>query len=227
MDLYIAASKLYCLPFVLGNPFKLLHKPNVSKIDRPSDDTVMYFLNGIYSDNQSIYRNTLLLENVFNRQVIPLINPTDGLIKDIKECIFGRTLNKIQQIDIELSNIVSKSLDNHSKVIIIAHSQGAIIANNILKEICNHPNIENLELYTFASASDEIIQGNYYVEHFANGYDYVAQIGVLEYIGNHHGRIYCLSNECGHLLYPHYITNLIEGKYCRGKSRLYNYLLLR
>lgn len=223
IDLLVACAKLYCLPMVLGNPFKTLIPPKLINMNYAEDGCKIFYINGICCNENSIRRNSILLSNIFSHKVEPLSNPTEGFLKDVKECVFGRTFDKIQSVDVNLAEIVSKSLDENDKVIIIAHSQGSIILNSILKIIINHKNINRLEIYTFASASDEIIKGDFYGEHFANNLDYVSQIGIIHYIQKHHGRVYVKNNEIGHLLYYHYLLNFTQGKYCNKKSRLYGY----
>lgn len=221
IDSFIALKYLYKLPFIVGNPFTALSKPVILKKNYPNDINI-FFINGICCDDKSIDMNVTLLENSFKQKVVPLVNLTNGLISDIKECIYGRTFNKILHTDIELAQTLIPYLND--KVIVIAHSQGGIIINNIVRYLIEQNiDLSNLEIYTFASASDELVSGDYYAEHFANTIDYVSSIGVLEYFYNYQGKLY-IHNTVGHLFFHHYLINFIDKKYCRGKSRLYSYL---
>ena len=123
------------------------------------------------------------------------------------------------------------------KVVVIAHSQGGLIISNVVKMLLQdhggNPLLNQLEVYTFASAHDEYPSSCTdalkhqvpFTEHFANNDDYVAQVGVLN-AGSKKtvGSIY-IKNGAGHLLNFHYLRDFVHGKY-EGKegSRLYSLL---
>lgn len=239
-DLKIAVKNLPYLPLVFGdnprsvirketefrniisvlNPFK--RKPNAQGVYNNNEE-VWFFLNGIASSPSMWEVNARMLSNMFNRQIRPLYNPTRGILVDLCESIFGRTLDKKEPCVKEHVLLVEKELNRGKLVRIIAHSQGGILVDHIVNELKNHPKLSNLEIYTFASAADEFKHPEIYSEHFANNQDYVARIGLLSYRHQICGDIYSV-NESGHLLNTHYLYNFIEGIYCNKQSKLYSYL---
>jgi hypothetical protein len=62
------------------------------------------------------------------------------------------------------------------------------------------------------------------VEHFANGRDYLAQIGILSHLDSTAGTVYCLADRPGHLLNEHYLPAIARGDFCQRHSRLYGYV---
>lgn len=254
LDLKVAIKNLYTLPLVFGKLPPLFKKnseinitsyksikdatlsatraligststesPNFTEYD--NEDKVIFFLNGICTDQNVWEINAREIENIFDFKVQPLHNPTHGFLPDLVECVFGRTFDIEDKETYHLYVILKKALRDKDKVIVLAHSQGGIIISQLINHLMNeeNPNLYKLEVYTFASAADEMPVGPYYVEHFANKYDYVARIGVIEYRDNFYGRIYERSSS-GHLLNIHYLQPLSNGYFCAGRSRLSRYL---
>lgn len=252
IDLVVALKHIHTLPFIFGKIPPLL-KPlseinigsysNISDaaysfksafvgdkqmIQTPTvyDDTVIFFLNGICTDVNVWAINAKKIQILFKYPVYPLHNTTEGFFKDIAECVFGRTFDIKNEDTKQLYNALKKSLKEKSKVLLFAHSQGAIIASQLISyfiECGEESLLEKLELYTFAGAMDEMPLGNYYAEHYANTLDYVARIGVLEYRTDIKGKLY-IRQSAGHLLNIHYLQPFKEGLFCQGTSRLYTYL---
>ena len=80
--------------------------------------------------------------------------------------------------------------DSQTKVVLIAHSQGGIILSLVVDWLISdlpHSALQKLEIYTFACAANHFNSPRGadgkpvipVIEHFANGRDPVAQIGVL------------------------------------------------
>jgi predicted alpha/beta hydrolase family esterase len=251
LDLKIAIKHLWSLPLVFGkvppifaknselnvNSYSTI-KDAVVSVKRailgsskytipPINDTSnieVFFLNGICTDINVWKLNAAEIEEIFDFKISPLHNPTHGVIPDLIECIFGRTFNILDKETQEIFQTLYKAIKTKDKVIILAHSQGGIIISQLIDHFLdNDIDISNIEVYTFASASDEMAKGNYYVEHFANKYDYVARIGVLEYASNFYGNVF-VRKGAGHLLNIHYLQPLSKGEFCVGRSRLSRYL---
>ncbi len=252
IDLFVAVKHLHTLPFIFGKippllkPLSEINIGSYSSITQAMssvksafigdkqfitpptvyDNNIIFFLNGICTDVNVWGINAKKIENLFRYPVYPLHNTTEGFFKDIVECIFGRTFN-IEDNDTKLLyQALKKSLIERDKVILFAHSQGAIIASQLIEHLmkCGEDELlKKLELYTFAGAMDEMPIGDYYAEHYANTLDYVARIGVLEYRMDIVGRLY-IRQAAGHLLNIHYLQPFKEGLFCQGTSRLFSYL---
>lgn len=251
VDLKIAIKHLWTLPLVFGKIPPLFNKNselNVQSYNKISDALIsaksafigsplanintnpttksleVFFLNGICTDKSVWEINVKQIEDIFDFTISPLYNATNGLISDLIECIFGRTFNILDTETQHLYKTLLHSIKTKEKVIVLAHSQGGIIIAQLVEHLLdNDVDLSNLEIYTFASASDEMIKGNYHVEHYANNYDYVARIGVLEYKDNFHGKIYKRQGS-GHLLNVHYLKPFAYGEFCVGRSKLATYL---
>ena len=251
IDLLVALKHLPYLPYILGkenlfqknselNPksynkmadvfisakdalIGLSNKYNPNNINLDQNINV-YFLNGICTDKSVWQINAKHIEDIFNFKVQPLHNKTRGIVLDLVECIFGREFDLLNYDTFCLYYTILKSLKLGKKTIVFAHSQGGIIIAQIVKQLIKQKiDISLLEVYTFASASEDMPIGNYYCEHFANTKDYVARIGVLEYHNNFYGETF-IGNNAGHLFNIHYLNNYSKRQYKNiNKSRLLSY----
>ena len=251
LDLKVALKNLYTLPLIFGKIPPLFYKNSEINIKSyksfvnatlsaknaifghtkhvdnyiQNDSHIFFFLNGICTDKNVWEINAKEIETIFDFKVSSLYNPTHGVFHDILECIFGREFDIEDEDTKELYTILRKALDEKEKVVVIAHSQGGIIISQLVQQLIDdsNPNLNKLEIYTFASASADMPTGDYHAEHFANKYDYVSRIGVLEYRNYFHGKVY-ESSGAGHLLNIHYLEPFSKGMFCVGRSRLSTYL---
>ena len=165
-------------------------------------------------------------------------NPTDGLLLDLAECVLGRTFNFQTALSEYVLDVVNRALVGYEKVVLIGHSQGGIVvadvANALVRYSQNRELLKNLEVYTFASAADEMLADRElsrtagrcvpYYEHFANGRDFVARIGVISCREAIAGPLFVNEDRKGHLLNAHYLEAFEKGLFCDGESRLAGYL---
>lgn len=251
IDLKIALKHLYTLPFIFGKFLPICTKNSelnpksyhslldaalsaksalIGSSDQftpgyfPNSD-VVFFLNGICTNLKVWAVNANEIEHFFNFQVSSLYNPTHGFFKDLVECVFNKSVTiRDKETDL-LYTTLKDTLEVKEKVIVIAHSQGGIIIAQLIQRLLMEGNINlhKLELYTFASAANDMPVGDYYAEHFANVDDFVSRIGVLEYHNDYYGKIF-KRNSAGHLLNVHYLQPLAKGEFCVGRSRLSTYL---
>ncbi|KAF9091901.1 hypothetical protein BGX29_010719 [Mortierella sp. GBA35] len=124
---------------------------------------------------------------------------------------------------------------NNVRVVLIAHSQGAIIASLVVDRLLASElpaNLRKLELYTFASAANHMHgQGDLSrIEHFVNRRDYFAQSGILSYqpavlAGNRYdGDISIDEAGVGHLLNMHYLSSMFVAGGAAATSHMATYL---
>lgn len=183
-----------------------------------------FFCNGVVSDKSGWKLQADYISELFGKKVEALHNPTDTIVVDLIECMAGRVWNKAEAAAKKYVNILEPILRNGEEVHIIAYSQGGITLGNALK-ILHKKNVDTskLSVYTFGSAHDFFdFDGKLYSEHFGNKNDYVARIGVLSY-GAGQAKVY-ESDNYGHFLNAHYLSNFVKGDYCGGESKLYSYL---
>mmetsp|Transcript_18983 Transcript_18983/g.26724 ORF Transcript_18983/g.26724 Transcript_18983/m.26724 type:complete len:466 (-) Transcript_18983:193-1590(-) len=133
-----------------------------------------------------------------------------------------------------------------TKVVLIAHSQGTIIAGNVLTELVEEineiPEMQNilqnakLEVFNFANCAHQMpsTQEGLYVENISNGGDIVAWLGALyppilrRFWLTRHGKSLQIGGTSivetslwGHLLSTHYLEPMQKGYYATA-SQDYN-----
>jgi hypothetical protein len=96
-----------------------------------------FFINGICTDHALAQVNAAALEAFSGRDVHLLYNNTDGFIFDLAECAFGKTFDRVtESVAPNLLPLVQAMVDpTVSRVVLVAHSQGTIVAAVMLKLI--------------------------------------------------------------------------------------------
>ena len=108
----------------------------------------------------------------------------------------ARTLRKDGKLSRPALNILVEALENNDQVVLVCHSQGTIVASYIVRKLLRHPSarelVKKLEIYCIGGVADSLeidpqltLAAGHpvpYVEHFANGRDYLAQIGILSHL---------------------------------------------
>jgi len=206
-----------------------------------------FFVNGIATDKELLQLNGRYLTQLFHRSIELIYNPTQGPFSDLIECILGRTFDFVSapaEYALERVSIALSDPENE-RVILIGHSQGAIIVSNVVRGLIerfsgDQRRLEKLEVYTFAGACDHVDTDPEldrpwrhvpFVEHFANTGDIVARLGVLEGQQPIEGRVYT-QDRPGHFLNAHYLSGIEERRYTcvdddgtmHRDARLYRYL---
>lgn len=201
-------------------------------IERASEDSDIkfYFLNGICTNIATACVNATLLSKLVSSEVGILHNPTSGILVDLYEVLLSRSFGIMSETAQFGMDIIVKDIKLGKKVVLLGHSQGGIIASNIVRTLLQDHNITDedlrlLEIYTFGSAacSQPNRRGLPYSEHFANGYDFVARVGILHHRYKVFGKLFVAEERSGHLLNTHYLSGLADGCYGKG-SRLFDYI---
>lgn len=197
-----------------------------------------FFINGMATPPATAVINASELARIFRRPIHLLHTPTWSLWRDLASSITARTLRKDGQLSRPAAYVVQQALEENDRVVLISHSQGTIVASYIVRKLLRHEStrhlVKKLELYCIggiadslevdAELSEEAGHPVPYVEHFANGHDYLAEIGVLSHLDNTEGTVFCIPNRGGHLLNQHYLAGIARGDYCQRRSRLYHYV---
>ena len=141
-----------------------------------------------------MHSNLERLAKTFRRPILGIHNPSFGIPFDVLECILQRTF-AYPTLDIRNAyTAISTLLSDPSitKLVLIAHSQGAIEAGMVLDWLyATMPvkDVEKLEVFTFGNASNHwncpvredggpVVE---HVEHYTNGGDWVARFGILHF----------------------------------------------
>ena len=207
------------------------------------EDEAWFFVNGVATNESILAMNGRYLRRLFHRSFELIENPTDGVPVDLIECFFQRSLNSLTRPAEYTFERVHDAFINprYRRVVLLGHSQGGIIISNVLQMLLDrYPGDERLtrlEIYTFASAADEMPfdleltrrerRWVPYLEHFINLGDFIVKLGILQNRERIAGDVYIRDKE-GHLLNAHYLPELEAKRYTGtrpGKRpRLYEYL---
>lgn len=197
-----------------------------------------FFINGVATAPPVALLNAAEIARLFQRPVHLIHTPTWGLARDIVESVTARTLRKDGKLSRPAVYVVQEALEQHERVVLFCHSQGTIVASYIVRKLLRHAAtrdlVQKLELYCIGGVADSLhidpalthAAGHPvpYVEHFANGRDYFARIGVLSHLDSTAGTVFCVPERSGHLLNEHYLAGIARGDYCNRSSRLYRYV---
>ncbi len=185
-------------------------------------DEVWIFVNGICTDRNLAIFNARCLSELFERTITVTHNATHGIVSDLVECAFERTLDAFCNVSRTVYREVVDELFKGKRVKLIGHSQGGIIVERVLKQL-KHMELgifKNIEIYTFGSGADEAVAvKGVKQEHFANTDDFVSRIGVLSF--PQVGDVY-VRDSVGHLLNRDYLEHFASGYFCGKTSRLYH-----
>ena len=197
-----------------------------------------FYINGLGAAPPVAMLNASELARVVQRPISLIHTPTWGLVRDIAESITARTLRKDGKLSRPAIYVLQDALQRYDRVVLVCHSQGTIVASYIVRKLLRHastrPLVKKLELYCIGGVSDSLeVDAELsheaghpvpYVEHFANGRDYFAQIGVLSHLDTTSGTVFCIPEKAGHLFNHHYLAGIARGDYCNRTSRLYRYV---
>jgi hypothetical protein len=140
------------------------------------------YVNGIISPiSQSLYQNNII-ENLFNRPVELLYNPSNGFFVDIYECVVDRSIHYNSPVAVFASKVIEEKLKAHHKVLLIGYSQGSIILSSALQILKSRLPITDLLRINFVSFAPGFLDydiPHVYSEHFCNTKDPVVKIGAL------------------------------------------------
>ncbi|KAL2793141.1 hypothetical protein BJX66DRAFT_232910 [Aspergillus keveii] len=132
----------------------------VPKTRPPVNDEseLWFFINGIATGYHWHQSNLDDLAESFGREIVGIHNPTKGLILDLVECLIQRDLDyktvAIRQGRAHLRGALAAPATK--KVVLIAHSQGGIIAASIIDWLfgeLSYAQMQKLEVYTFGNAA--------------------------------------------------------------------------
>eukprot|EP00903_Cladosiphon_okamuranus_P019917 g18304.t1 len=219
-------------------------------IDAASPESFFY-VNGICTTRRMATDTGKELRQMFGRPVTVVHNPTDSILIDLIECIFaklwtGQSFATSKPCRL-LTDKLAEALQNpkKTKVVLIAHSQGTIIASDVLRWLqrcaedkndeLKQEDMKKLEIYNLANASHWMKQtdGFPYIESICNQRDTVGMLGAnapetvkkmwnIDIAGRY---IYPTTTRWGHMIGAHYLKHMKDGDY--PHSRLHDYMVNR
>ncbi|KAF2157886.1 hypothetical protein K461DRAFT_274123 [Myriangium duriaei CBS 260.36] len=190
------------------------------------------FVNGIAVGKTTLRQELKVISETFNAPVLGVNNRTYGFLGDLVECIFQRDIHWQTSETRIAEPIITKYLEdttNVDKVILVAHSQGGIIASDILNVLFSQVSWasihDRLEVYTFGSAAlqfqnpwldaeheQRVIR---HMEHYCHEKDLVTQFGALASVDRkdekYLGKVFVAKGWKGHLFNQHYLKHMFPG----------------
>jgi hypothetical protein len=113
-----------------------------------------FFINGIMTNDDVAQLNAAYLSDLFHRPVTLIQNSTCGLISDLAECALGKQWKRTTEAVKKAFPAIHAALKSEQdKVVIIAHSQGTIIASAVLQllEAITQPSVALAEAVSFGA----------------------------------------------------------------------------
>jgi hypothetical protein len=134
-----AAIHIICYP--MQGPSRVWSKAptdpdTIAKHERCSKER-WFFLNGCCVSGYNLQQNVDLLSETFGRPIFAIHNRTYGVLGDLFECIIQRSFNLFtEETRVCYEYIKAYCTDpDVKKVVLIAHSQGCIMASQILDQL--------------------------------------------------------------------------------------------
>ncbi|KAH7020404.1 hypothetical protein EDB80DRAFT_560968 [Ilyonectria destructans] len=213
---------------ILHGPALQVFPPTITQATRRRFQSERWvYINGISTGKTIIRQNLQLLHELFRRPLLGINNRTYGFLGDIVECILQRSFGFQTSETREAYPILEAFLNdaNVRRVVLIAHSQGGIIASHVLRDLYAGVSVRNLmklEVYTFGNAAlhfdnppDPALPGSRVlerIEHYCNEYDMVCSWGALSSSRRpgiqFHGKIFISEGATGHLFNQHYLFRM-------------------
>ncbi len=208
-----------------------------------------FFINGIATNKTILKWNIAYLQQLFHRPLTVIHNPPDSLLYDLVESAAGKSGHYISHPARVGVEPIERALEDPgiTRVVLLAHSQGTIIAANVLRKLQERADLEpleKLEIYAFSNCSHEMRSLPHpsgppgrqipYIESFANQMDLVAGLGLLspkkKELGIHIDGETFIREGWGHFFNEHYLIAFDqarsgkEGTKAFRHSRLFSYL---
>ncbi|KAK2734875.1 hypothetical protein FQN57_001438 [Myotisia sp. PD_48] len=223
-------SRLTCIP--IQGPSVYEARPEPATPIRLVEERWV-FINGVVTTGFGFEQNCRRLARTFHRPIVGIHNATYGLFGDLLECILQRSFSyKTHDVRFAYDYIKGLTVDPKlRKVVIISHSQGAIVTSMVLDMLYADLSVEQLskiEVYTFGSAASYMnnplravdpfqpqLATNVvkYIEHYVNSEDPVPQWGVLANAQGaveikYAGKVFIRRNASGHMFNQHYLARM-------------------
>jgi pimeloyl-ACP methyl ester carboxylesterase len=110
-------------------PSVILQRPDHNGSSTSFPDEAWFFLNGIMTNDAVAQLNAAYLAYLFHRPISLIQNTTCGLLADLLECAVGKQWRRTTEAVVQtLPPIYDALKSQRRRVVVIAHSQGTIIA---------------------------------------------------------------------------------------------------
>lgn len=98
-----------------------------------------FFINGIATNEAVAAMNARCLARLFHRPLTVVLNSTNSALVDLAECALGKGLEIMTEPSRVAFPLIAEALADHEceRVVLICHSQGTIIASNVLRALAS------------------------------------------------------------------------------------------
>jgi len=130
------------LDTVFYQPTVILQRPDHYGSYTSYPQEKWFFINGILTNDDVAQLNAAFLSDLFHRPVTLIQNSTCGIVQDLTECALGKQWKRTTEAVKKAFPAIHAALKSEKdKVVIIAHSQGTIIASVVLQllEVITQP----------------------------------------------------------------------------------------
>lgn len=115
-------------------PSRVYRYRDASNRINPTPEQAWFFINGIGTDRQVLMHNAAYLSDLFHRPLTLLHNATCSLVPDLLECAVGKSWDGVtESVRVAFAPLYAAlKSPGKQRVVLIAHSQGTIIAAVLL-----------------------------------------------------------------------------------------------
>lgn len=168
---------------VLPATTKLSDVPGITPKNNPNPDKTILYVNGIMTPTAGQVSEMQALANSSGAKVVGIHNATEGLVKDLGQCVTDK-LDKGKNPAVDtLADTLYSELKAGRDVHLVGYSQGGLITARALNDVAKRLRVEDglspaqveaklshLQVETFGAASTKYPDGPRYV-HYVNNAD--------------------------------------------------------
>lgn len=115
-------------------PSIVLQRPDHAGSVTSFPDEQWLFINGIMTTDAVAQLNAAFLADLFHRPITLVQNATSSVVSDLLECAFGKQWHRTTEAVVAAFPLIYDALAGpKSRVVVIAHSQGTIVAAVVLR----------------------------------------------------------------------------------------------
>ena len=205
-------------------------RPNSIEINKES----WFFINNAGLSPAMAMINCQTLAKTFYRPIQLIHLQSEGMFGSLTGSGFESKKSVLEVAD-KLTDHLAQTLEVKNKIVVICHGAGTAVAKKLIENLAQHSRarhlLNKLEFYSIGSILKTDLTSSLnpeitvipYVEHFVNQKDLFAMQGILAHQQAFSSPVYTL-NKRGHLLNNNYLADILCGKYCQERSRLFQYI---
>ena len=180
------------LSWLLFHPTTIHRRPDHHENPSSHPHETWLFVNGVLTDEPLAQLHAAFLSDIFHRPVTLIQNATDGLIEDLAECALDKAVLRTGEAAMKAFPVVYDALADPEteRVVLIAHSQGTIIASVVLRALASLPHVH---LAADAARMEPVREGDIPLDLAEFEPLTLAQLGKLE--------LYCFANCATNMTY--------------------------